>query len=287
MLPFSSEHFKDATRQAWDRSASGWNSQTPVIHDWLMEATADMLDAAGIAADMRVLDIAAGAGDQTLDIARRVGPGGYVLATDISEVILRLAQDNALRAGLAQVKTQVSDAENLQVEAARFDAAVSRLGLMFCPDPVRALRQMHRALRPGGHAAVLVFSEPQHNPCLGILMATAWRHAGLAPLDPFQPGGLLSLGKPGLLEACFSEAGFTDVAATRIHAPFQLPSTRDYLNFVHASASPILQLLGHLNPEDQEAAWTDMQEQLDVFQLPEGWEGPNELLLVHGMRAVD
>ena len=286
MTPFSPEQFKEATRQAWNQSADGWNRQAPALHDWLMAATADMLDAAHIAAGMRVLDIAAGAGDQTLEIARRVGPEGHVLATDISEAILQFAHSNAQQAGLRQVETRVSDAENLEVEAAGFDAAVSRLGLMFCPDPVQALRQMHRAIKPGGHAAVLVFSEPQRNPCIGILMTTALRHAGLPPRDPFQPGGLLSLGKPGLLETCFSQAGFTGVTATRIYAPFQLPSARDYLEFVRASASPILQLLGQLDPPAREAAWADMEEQLEVFQLPEEWEGPNELLLAAGIKPA-
>lgn len=286
MTPFSPEEFKDATRQAWDQSASGWNRQTPAVHDWLMAATADMLDAARITSGMRVLDMAAGAGDQTLDIARRVGPEGHVLATDLSEAMLRFARDNAQQAGLRQVETRVSDAEDLDVEAASFDAAVCRLGLMFCPDPVQALRQMHHALKPGGHAAVLVFSEPQRNPCIRFLMETALRHAGLPPRDPFQPGGLLSLGKPGLLETCFGQAGFTGVTATRIYAPFQLPSARDYLDFVRASASPIVQLLGQLDPQAQEAAWADMEEQLDVFQLPEGWEGPNELLLAAGIKPA-
>ena len=287
MTPASPEQFKDAVRQAWDESASGWNHQTPAIHDWLAAPTAALLDAARIGPGMRVLDIAAGAGDQTLDIAHRVGDSGRVLATDISPAILQFASKNAHQAGLAQVQTRVSDAEDLALDETGFDAAVCRLGMMLCPDPLRALRQMHRVLRPGGHAAVLVFSEPQRNPCIGILMTTACRHAGLGPRDPFAPGGLLSLGKPGLLQDYFSQAGFTDVATERIYAPFQLPSARDYLHFVRTSASPILQILGHLNPEARELAWEDMEEQLEVFQLPDGgWEGPNELLLVHGMRPV-
>jgi ubiquinone/menaquinone biosynthesis C-methylase UbiE len=287
MTPASPEQFKDAVRQAWDESASGWNRQTPAIHDWLASATAALLDAARIGPGMRVLDIAAGAGDQTLDIAHRVGESGRVLATDISPAILQFASENARRAGLAQVQTRVCDAEDLALDETGFDAAVCRLGLMLCPNPLWALRQMHQVLRPGGHAAVLVFSEPQRNPCLGILMTTACRHAGLAPRDPFAPGGLLSLGKPGLLEDYFQQAGFTGVASERIYAPFQLPSARDYLHFVRMSASPILQILGHLNPEAKEAAWEDMEEQLDVFQLPDGgWEGPYELLLASGSKAT-
>ena len=286
MKPAHPEHFKDTVREAWDESASGWNRQTPAIHNWLVAPTAALLDAARIGPGMRVLDIAAGAGDQTLEIARRVGDSGRVLATDISPAILQFASENARQAGLVQVHTQVSDAEDLALEETGFDAAVCRLGLMLCPNPLEALRQMHRVLRPGGHAAVLVFSQPQHNPCLGILMTTALRHARLAPRDPFGPGGLLSLGKPGLLQAYFSDAGFAGVTTEHIYAPFHWPTARDYLHFVRTSASPILQILGHLNPEAKEAAWTDMEEQLEVFQLPGVWEGPNELLLAAGSKAA-
>jgi ubiquinone/menaquinone biosynthesis C-methylase UbiE len=286
MTTFSPEQLKVATRLAWEKSASGWNSQTPNIHAWLAEATAAMLDAARITVGMRVLDIAAGAGDQTLDIARRVGPGGYVLATDISECILQFAKDHAQRAGLTHVETRVSDAEELNVDDASFDAAVCRLGLSFCPDPLWALRQAQRAVKPGAHVTVLVFSEPQYNPCIGILMSTALRHAGLPPRDPFQPGSLLSLGKPGLLDELYRKAEFADITTTRISAPFRLPSVKEYLTFVRTSASPIMQILSNLDSEAQEAAWSEMEDRLRTFQSPAGWEGPNELLLADGTRPV-
>ena len=286
MSSLSPEQIKAASRQAWEKSADGWNRQTPQIHAWLAPATVAMLDGAHISAGMRVLDIAAGAGDQTLDIARRVGPDGSVLATDISAAILQFAQENAQGAGLANMETCVGDAEALSVEAASFDAVVCRLGLMFCPEPVLALRQAYRALKPGGQVAVLVFSEPQHNPCIGILMSTALQYAGLPPRDPFQPGSLLSLGKPGLLEALFREAGFTDVTTSRLAAPFRLPSVEDYLRFVRTSASPIMQLLGQLDADAQAAAWAAMKDKLQAFQSPSGWAGPNELLLTHGARPM-
>jgi ubiquinone/menaquinone biosynthesis C-methylase UbiE len=96
-----------------------------------------MLQMAEVGSGMRVLDIAAGAGDQTLDIAQRVGPTGYVLATDLSPAILEFAMGNARRAGFGNVETQVADGENLRVAEASFDAAICRLGLMFFPDPAR------------------------------------------------------------------------------------------------------------------------------------------------------
>ncbi|HMN65740.1 MAG: class I SAM-dependent methyltransferase [Burkholderiaceae bacterium] len=276
--------FKAALREQWDKSAAGWNEHAPQIRAWLATATDAMLDMAAIGSRSRVLDVAAGSGDQTLDIAQRVGPDGYVLATDLSPAILALAQRNAERAGHRHVETKVADGERLPVADASFDAAVSRLGLMFFPDPLQGLREMHRATRPGGRVCTMVFSRPDRNPCVTILMSTALKHAGLAPRDPFQPGGLLSLGKPGLADELFRAAGFRDVATTTLDAPFRLPTARHYLDFVRTSASPIQQILGRLDRAAADAAWAEMEQRLGEFTTPDGWVGPNELLLTVGRR---
>ncbi|MDH4325004.1 MAG: class I SAM-dependent methyltransferase [Betaproteobacteria bacterium] len=278
------EAFKSATRRQWDRAAPGWNAHTAQIREWLQPATDAMLEMAGVRRGTRVLDVAAGAGDQTLDIAQRVGPEGYVLATDLSASILEFAKGNAQRAGYANVGTRVADGESLQVDAGSFDAAVCRLGLMLFPDPRQGLREMHRALKPGAGICTMVFSGPQANPCITTLLSTALKHAGLPPRDPFQPGGLLSLGKPGVIDEMFRDVGFKDVATTRMDAPFRLPSARDYLQFIRTSASPLQQILGKLGAEASDAAWKDMVERLKVFETPEGWTGPNELLLTAARR---
>ena len=278
------EAFKSAIRSQWDEAAQGWNAHAAQIRAWLSPATEAMLEMAGVRHGVRVLDVASGAGDQTLDIAQRVGPEGFVLATDLSPAILALAQENAQRSGFNNVQTQVADGEHLQVEPASFDAVVCRLGLMFFPNPLQGLREMHRALRPGAGACTMVFSRPERNPCITILMSTALKHAGLAPRDPFQPGGLLSLGKPGLMDERFRAAGFCEVATTMIAAPFKLPSAHHYLEFIRNSASPIRQIVDRLDATAASAAWAEMEERLAAFANTIGWEGPNELLLTTGKR---
>lgn len=243
-----------------------------------------MLSMAGVRPGARVLDVAAGAGDQTLDIAQRVGPSGGVLATDFSPAILAYATANAVRAGYGNVQTLVADAERLELPEASFDAAVCRLGLMLLPDPLRALRAMQRSLKPGGGACAVVFSIPQSNPCVALLMAAALEQAGLPPRNPFQPGSLFSLGAPGALDELFRIAGFVDVATTRLQAPFKLPSARAYLDFVRTSASPIQQILAKLDPARRHAAWAVMEERLRRFDTAAGWEGPNEVLLTAARR---
>ena len=279
---FDVEKFKRATLSQWEKAAPGWNEHTPQIRAWLRTATDAMLGMAGIEPGSRVLDVAAGAGDQTLDIAQRVGPQGYVLATDISPAILAYVRRNAAVHG--NVETRVADAEQLALEPESFDAAVCRLGLMLMPDPLQALRQMHRAVKPGGGVASMVFSTPDANPCVALLMATAHEYAGLPPRDPFQPGSLFSLGKPGAIDALFKSAGFRDVATTKLAAPFRLPSAAAYLDFIRTSASPIQQILSGLEPAKRDAAWAAMEERLQKFQVAEGWVGPNELLLTAARR---
>lgn len=233
----------------------------------------------------RVLDVAAGAGDQTVSLAQRVGPTGRVLATDLSPAILAFARARAEDAGLSNVDTLATDGEALGVAPASFDAAICRLGLMFFPQPLKGLREIHRALRPGGGLCTMVFSRPEKNPCLTILMSTALKHAGLPARDPFVPGGLMSLGKPGHMDALFNEAGFQDVATTAVDAAFHMASVDDYLSFVRSAGGPILQILGRLDRASAEDAWAEIRERLSAFNTANGWEGPNELLLTAGRRA--
>lgn len=271
-------------RAQWDQAASGWHQYASTIRTWLGDATAAMIDMAHIKPGSRVLDVAAGAGDQTLDIAAQVGTDGFVLATDLSAAMLQFAQENLRHAGYRNFSTRVADGQHLKVRPASFDAAVCRLGLMFFPDPLQGLREIHRALKPGGGVCTMVFSRPEANPCVTILMSTACRHAGLPPRDPYEPGGVLSLGKPNLIDDLFREAGFKDIATTRLDSPLKLPSARDYLNFIQASAGPIKQILSQLHPVAAHATWTEMEQRLNVFQTDAGWQGPNELLLTAARR---
>src|SRR5918997_6659670 len=97
--PFDPVKYKQITQEQWQTAARAWNEWTPSLRAWLGPATEVMLDMANIRLGDRVLDVAAGAGDQSLQTAERVGPTGYVLATDISANILDFAAQNARRAG--------------------------------------------------------------------------------------------------------------------------------------------------------------------------------------------
>ena len=92
--------YKETTRDQWQTAAEAWHRWAPTLQRWLGDATQAMLDMANLTTGQSVLDVAAGAGDQTIQIAKRVGPDGYVLATDISSNILEFAQQSARRADI-------------------------------------------------------------------------------------------------------------------------------------------------------------------------------------------
>src|SRR5436309_15807603 len=109
--------YKTTTRSQWEQAAEAWHRWGPTLEVWLGPATELMLDLAAVEEGSRVLDVAAGAGGQTLAAARRAGPAGHVLATDISPAILSHTRREAERAGLGNVAVRELDGEALDVEA--------------------------------------------------------------------------------------------------------------------------------------------------------------------------
>ena len=198
---FDPAAFKSTTRSQWEAAAGAWHDWGPAIEDWLGTATVTMLDHAHLTSGMRVLDIAAGAGGQTLAAARRVGPSGHVLATDISPAILEFAAGEAARAGVGTVETLEADGEDLSaVQDGSYDAAISRVGLIYFPDQHRALTEICRKLRPGGRLSAVVYSTPDRNGFFAIPVGIIRRIAGLPAPAPGLPGPF-SLGAPGVAEA--------------------------------------------------------------------------------------
>lgn len=125
--------------EGWRRGVAG--------RAWLRPITERMLDLAGIGSGHRVLDVAAGTGEQTLMAARRVGSHGLVLATDIADRMLAYLDEAARSEGLTNVQTRLMDACQLELEPQSFDAAICRLALMLIPER-DTLAGIHRALKP-------------------------------------------------------------------------------------------------------------------------------------------
>lgn len=276
--------YKETTRQQWDGAAEAWHKWGPLLSRWLGPATETMLDMAGVADGSRVLDVAAGAGDQSLAAARRVGPAGRVLATDLSPVILDYAKSSAGLAGLDNVETQVVDGENLAaLDAAPFDAVISRVGLIYFPDQQKALGGMRDRLKEGGRVGVMVYSTAERNQFFSIPVSVIRRRAQLPPPLPGQPGPF-SLGDPEVLRKALTDAGFKDVEVATIDAPVRLTSASECLQFEQESFGALHQMLSGLSETEQDAAWDEIEDALSQFQQNGHFTGPCEMLVAAAVK---
>ena len=276
--PFDPARYKVTTREQWQAAAAAWHRWGPTLGAWLGPATEVMLEMARVEEGSHVLDVAAGAGEQTLRAARWVGPAGSVLATDLSPAILAFAAASARAAGLTTVETRVMDGEHLDLEAGSFNVVISRLGLIYFPDQQAALRGMHRVLALGGRVAAMVYSTPEQNGLFSVPVEIIRRRAQLPPPAPGQPGPF-SLGAPGVLEAALDRAGFRDAQTRVISVPLRLASAAECVWFERESFGALHQMLSGLDTAEQEAAWAEIAEELRAYEGPDGFVGPCELVV--------
>jgi len=242
-----------------------------------------MLDLAGLAPGQRVLDVAAGTGEQTLLAARRVGPTGHVVATDISAPMLGIAAEAARQNGLSNVETLLMDARQLDFESGSFDAAISRLALMLIPERAKALAEIDRVLRPGGRLAAIVLSSAEANPYSELPMAIARHFAGRSA-DTLADPGFFALGDPAVLRRAYEQDGFRDVAVHAIPTRRWFPSLAAALQDRRDSLPEIAALSAGLSQDEHAAMWHEIQETLRRFDGPDGFVAVGEMLIAVGTR---
>lgn len=276
---FDPSAFKETTRNQWDGAAEAWNRWSPLLARWLGPATETMFDMTGIKRGSRVLDVAAGAGEQTMAAARRVGPEGHVLATDLSPGMLAYTAENARLAGFGNVDTIVKDGEALaEIVAEPFDAVISRVGLIYFPDQHKALAGMRGHLREGGRIGAITYAAADLNGFFSVPVGIIRRRAALPPPLPGQPGPF-SLGDPSVLEQRLIEAGFRDVEVARVDAPLRLGSALECLQFEQESFGALHQMLAGLSAREQDDAWAEIEDALGAFESGGKFEGPCQVLV--------
>jgi ubiquinone/menaquinone biosynthesis C-methylase UbiE len=269
--------------EAWASgdAASGWKRGAAARGRALDPMTELMLDLAGVTVGSQVLDLGAGTGDQTLMAARRIGPGGMVLATDISASMLALTQEAARAADLPNVQTRVMDAQRLELESGSFDAAIARFSLQFIPDVQRALAEVRRVLKPGGRFAAVVFSAVERNPFRAAPQAIASRLAGKQ--FPESGPGQWALNDPTTPRDAFQQAGFRDVDVRPVPFVYRFSSLANALRNLEEAQPLLVKLLDELSEDDRATAWAEINQTLQPFVGPDGFAAPSEALIVVGV----
>ncbi len=170
----------------------------------------------------RVLDVGCGWGDTAMKLARIVGPEGEVVGIDCCDAFLAEAAADLEEAGLTNVGFMRGDAEMALPEGA-FDFVFSRFGTMFFANPVAGLRNMRKALRPGGRMVHIVWREPADNPWLSMAKEIVLRYLPPPGEDARTCGpGPFSMSDPETVRKMMEIAGYTDIGFKRVDAPVRV-----------------------------------------------------------------
>jgi ubiquinone/menaquinone biosynthesis C-methylase UbiE len=246
--------FRKEQHKNWDSAAVGWNEWRQFNDSADRHISERLVELAGVRSGSRVLDVAAGYGEPALTAARKAGPEGRVVATDISAEMLAFGRERAAAAGLANVKFIESDASRLEFPRASFDAAVSRWGIIFEPDAEAAAGRIRGFLEPGARIAISSWGEPDQVPFLAIPMRTTMERLEVPPPPPGTPGPL-SRPTPAAIGGLLEGGGFSKIAVEQDEVTFEFDSPEHFTAYVRAIAAPIRAMIERHVGEAQDEAW--------------------------------
>lgn len=150
-----------------DTLAEKFNRFQEILMNGLSYHSRVPLEKLDVPAGSRILDVGCGWGDTAIELARKTGPQGQVLGMDCVEPFLEEGRYRAAQDGLGNVRFVAADVERYPFEP-RYDLCFSRFGMMFFEHPVVAMRNINRALRPGGELMFIVWRDIEDNPWLGL-----------------------------------------------------------------------------------------------------------------------
>jgi len=266
----------------WRESAKHWAKHSATIRTMFAPLTQALIEHAGIHEGQSVLDVAGGPGEPSLTIAGVVGPTGSVTCTDAVPEMVETAQSEARRRGVENIQFQVCSADSLPFPNESFDAVVSRLGVMFFPDSVAAMREMLRVTKPGGSLAFAVWHKSDLNPFCYLVSRVMDQHVEQPATDPDAPGAF-RFAEPGKLASVMTRAGVVDVVERVIK--FDIAASISPLEFwaMRSQTSDTLRIkLSKLPPEEQAEVSREVEQAVREFFPDNQMKFPAQMIVVSG-----
>lgn len=260
----------------------GWNKAS-VYYDesWkeqLIPAQDKLLDMARLHPGEKVLETACGTGLVTFRAARSVLPDGEITATDLSDDMVDLAKSMAADRNIHNVIFRQMDAEQLALDDNSFDAAICGLGLMYVPDPLQSMKEMHRVLKPGGRTVVAIWGERKKCGWADIFPIVDKRVASdVCPLF-FQQG------TGDTLQSTMQSAGFTEIEIERFSVHLHFTSEEHAIKAAFFGG-PVALAYHKFDEKTRKEAHQEYLDSINPFRNGNGYDIPGEFVAAKGLKA--
>jgi len=274
----------DEALNRWTNTAPYWEKHRETMRRMFAPVSEALIEDGEVAAGNSVLDVATGTGEPALRVAEVVGGSGEVVGADPSAGMIDAATRAAARLSLKNARFEVAGADNLPFPDDRFDAVISRFGVMFFPAPLDGIRNMLRVLKPGRKMALAVWHFVEKNPFHHDLARIVDRYAPEPALPPDAPDAF-RFAPLGKLKEIMIEAEIHDVTERLIRFPIDVSmSDEEFWDLRLEMSEKLRQRLATLAPD----ALSDLKRQaLDAFRTystAAGLSFPAEVLIVSGRK---
>ncbi len=261
------EQIREQQKASWNKFSPGWKKWDTLFMDFLKPMGNKLIGLLNLNDTDIVLDIAAGTGEPALTIAGQIKKG-KVIITDLSEKMLDIAKENAIKKGINNIETIVCDACDLPFENHTFDAVSCRLGFMFFPDMTLAAKEMVRVLKPGGRIATSVWNVPEKNFWVTGIMSPIIKHLNLPAPAPDSPG-MFRCAKDGLISNMFAQSGLKNISVTEVEAKLQCKATDVYWTLMNELAAPVVAAMNNADETTKEKIKQEVYQRINE-KYPDG-----------------
>jgi len=281
------ETHNDEVLREWRESAFYWQKHLGTIRTMFEPVTQALIEDAGIVEGQSVLDVAGGSGEPSLTIAETVGARGSVTCTDAVAEMVAAAEVEAQRRGLKNVKFEQCAADSLPFESKSFDAAVCRLGAMFFPEPLAALREMVRVTKDGGAISLAIWDKSELNPfCYAITNVVA-RHFDEPPGNPNAPGAF-RFAEHGALAALLEDGGAIRVKERVLKFHIAAPvSPKEFWVMRSETSGTLREKLATLSAQQADLVTREAQEEVRTFFPNNRMSFPAQMIIVTGRKPQE